>query len=300
MRKLIIPACLALCSIGWISGCGASRPTHTITKVDTSAHSRGMPSQKWTVSDTHPGQPMTPSQQSPSIPIRKNTPIGKEDQITILNMTSKEVPPSHAVNAAPPAMVSRQPSAIGQASSGEPLAPMPLISTPGGNGYADGPIIINSNGPIDSGPLPQLPALVSSPALPPAPAPAPAPVVKSAPVPIATPAPEPLPKVVVMEDAPKVKTPVVLESVPAKPAPVVVEPSKSLTGQVQEWRKTWRLRYAEVDQVDPHGGCVLLEGSPELAKLRDGQRVRVRGTLIPAEDRAGNARYRVESIEILD
>jgi hypothetical protein len=38
----------------------------------------------------------------------------------------------------------------------------------------------------------------------------------------------------------------------------------------------------------------------EMPPLRDGQHVRVRGVMIPAEDRAGGAHFRVNAIDILD
>ncbi len=75
---------------------------------------------------------------------------------------------------------------------------------------------------------------------------------------------------------------------------------QTVTGQVQQWRKTWRLRYAPVEQEDAHGGSVVLQGSAELNQLRDGQHVRVRGVIIPADDHAGAARYHVQGLEILD
>ena len=75
---------------------------------------------------------------------------------------------------------------------------------------------------------------------------------------------------------------------------------KVVTGQVSLYRKTWRLRYAGVDQEDAYGGVLALEGGAELTKLRDGQTVRVRGTLIPPADRSGSASYRVTAIEMLD
>jgi hypothetical protein len=75
---------------------------------------------------------------------------------------------------------------------------------------------------------------------------------------------------------------------------------KEVTGQVTLYRKTFRLRYASVAQEDQYGGVVVLEGGAELSKLRDQVHVRVRGELIPPEDRNGPARYRVKSMEILD
>jgi hypothetical protein len=75
---------------------------------------------------------------------------------------------------------------------------------------------------------------------------------------------------------------------------------QSVTGKVHQYRNTWRLRYAPIDQEDPYGGSVVLDGGAELSKLRDGQHVRVRGELIPPPDRASSAHYRVLAIEVLD
>jgi hypothetical protein len=75
---------------------------------------------------------------------------------------------------------------------------------------------------------------------------------------------------------------------------------KTITGQVQQFRKTLRLRYAAIDQEDPYGGSVVLDGGAELSQVREGQHVRVRGELIPPADRNGSARYRVTAVEILD
>lgn len=44
---------------------------------------------------------------------------------------------------------------------------------------------------------------------------------------------------------------------------------------------------------------LVLDGD-DLSKLRDGQYIRVRGTLVPPADRHGSAHYRVEAIEMLD
>lgn len=75
---------------------------------------------------------------------------------------------------------------------------------------------------------------------------------------------------------------------------------ETVTGQVHSFRKTWRLRYAPIGQEDPLGGSVLLEGGEELNKLRDGQQVRIRGTLLPSTDRSSPPRYRVQAVEALD
>ena len=93
-----------------------------------------------------------------------------------------------------------------------------------------------------------------------------------------------------------------------KPLPPKIEPVQqsdsedmtTLTGQVQMWRKTIRLRYAPIDQEDPYGGFAVLQGNVKIARLREGQRMRVRGILIPPENRNRAAHFKVQAIEILD
>ncbi len=75
---------------------------------------------------------------------------------------------------------------------------------------------------------------------------------------------------------------------------------RTLVGQVQEFRKTWRLRYSSVEQGDPHGGSVVLEGDGDFSALRDGMTIRVQGVLIPAADRTAGARYRVQNFEVVE
>jgi hypothetical protein len=92
------------------------------------------------------------------------------------------------------------------------------------------------------------------------------------------------------------------ENIPIKNANVPVgalDQYKSIVGQVQQFRKTWRLRYAPFDQDDPYGGSVMLEGA-DLDRLRDGQRIRIQGEIIPPTDRTRPARYRVRTMEILE
>jgi hypothetical protein len=93
------------------------------------------------------------------------------------------------------------------------------------------------------------------------------------------------------------------QAVPVKKTEIPKTPAEkfwTVTGTVEAFRKTWRVRYAAVDQEDRYGGVVVLDGGAELNPLRDGMRVRVRGTLIPATDRTGSAHYRVQSLQILD
>ena len=71
-----------------------------------------------------------------------------------------------------------------------------------------------------------------------------------------------------------------------------------LTGQVQTWRQTWKLRYADYGTTDPYGGSVVLTGS-QVHALTDGCRVRVEGRLIPPVDRTAPARFEIQSVQII-
>jgi hypothetical protein len=75
---------------------------------------------------------------------------------------------------------------------------------------------------------------------------------------------------------------------------------QSLTGSVESWRKTLRLRYAPVDVEDANGGRVTLIAGPELNRLQDGQRVRVRGFIAPPTDRASAPEFHVQSVEVVE
>jgi len=76
------------------------------------------------------------------------------------------------------------------------------------------------------------------------------------------------------------------------------EDYKTLTGHVTAFRKSWRLRYAAIETEDAFGGSVALNG-PGLERLRDGQLVRVQGTVLSAADRNQPAVFQVKSIEVL-
>jgi hypothetical protein len=71
-----------------------------------------------------------------------------------------------------------------------------------------------------------------------------------------------------------------------------------LSGLVQSWRNTWKLRYADYGAVDPFGGSVVLEGIL-VKSLQDGCEVRVEGRLIPPADRRSPARFEIQSIRIV-
>ncbi len=74
--------------------------------------------------------------------------------------------------------------------------------------------------------------------------------------------------------------------------------TSTLSGEVQQFRHVWRLRYAPPDADDPHGGSVCLEGAG-LEHLQDGQRVRVTGAQLPATDRFTGPRFQVQILEVL-
>jgi hypothetical protein len=70
-----------------------------------------------------------------------------------------------------------------------------------------------------------------------------------------------------------------------------------VSGEIQKWRKDWCLRYASVDEDDPHGGSVTLVGEDLLAQVKDGEHYKVKGRLVPAESKLGTAAFHIESLE---
>ena len=75
-----------------------------------------------------------------------------------------------------------------------------------------------------------------------------------------------------------------------------------LCGQLQYWplHKSWRLRYAGLDEVDLYGGSVTLADGVSGADVKDGQYVRVEGRLIEPAVKSIAPAYAVESIHALD
>jgi hypothetical protein len=67
---------------------------------------------------------------------------------------------------------------------------------------------------------------------------------------------------------------------------------------VQQWHKTWRLRYAAIDVEDRYGGSVTLVGPP-CEQLKDGQRIRVTGQILNREERVA-PQFQVQTIEVVD
>ncbi|MBM3996136.1 MAG: hypothetical protein FJ303_18595 [Planctomycetes bacterium] len=93
---------------------------------------------------------------------------------------------------------------------------------------------------------------------------------------------------------------------PALPAPnaeIVFgadEAYRTITGQVEVYRKVPRLRFGHVAQEDAYGGVVVLEGGADVSRLEDGKLVRVTGVLVPPANRTASATFRVKTVEILD
>ena len=84
------------------------------------------------------------------------------------------------------------------------------------------------------------------------------------------------------------------------PKPGPAQGYQVLTGSVESWRKTWRLRYAPIDVEEAHGGRVTLVGDSELDRLREGQHLWVRGLLVPSDNRAEPPTFHVQSLEVVD
>jgi hypothetical protein len=72
-----------------------------------------------------------------------------------------------------------------------------------------------------------------------------------------------------------------------------------LHGDLEHFGKTWRLRYASLDEVDAYGGCVSLPPDRLLEHFKDGEHVCVKGRLLAVEGPGTAPPYRVESIEAI-
>lgn len=82
--------------------------------------------------------------------------------------------------------------------------------------------------------------------------------------------------------------------------PESVQSDQILTGTVDLWRRTQRLRYSPADVEEANGGLVALVGDAELDHVTEGQRIRVRGFLIPSTDRTHPPTFQVQSVENVD
>lgn len=74
---------------------------------------------------------------------------------------------------------------------------------------------------------------------------------------------------------------------------------QTVVGQVFQFRRNWKVRYAALESDDKYGGSLTLVGEG-LDNLKDGQMVRVQGTLIPSDDRAAGARYQVHRVDVIE
>jgi hypothetical protein len=80
------------------------------------------------------------------------------------------------------------------------------------------------------------------------------------------------------------------------------EDYRTLTGQLQHSRlsKSWRLRFASVDEVDPYGGSVSLLEDSRLADMKDGQFVQVHGHLLNPDEKGIAPPYQIDSIHVVE
>ena len=72
-----------------------------------------------------------------------------------------------------------------------------------------------------------------------------------------------------------------------------------VVGQVSQFRRGWKLRYAALESEDKYGGSLSLIGD-NLENLKDGQMVRVEGIVLPSEDRSSSPRYQVHRVEVIE
>lgn len=118
----------------------------------------------------------------------------------------------------------------------------------------------------------------------------------------ATPSPQPsVVQVAHSQPAPELtaKAPAAAPATPALPRLGHAEDYRWLAGPVEHTRLSggWRLRYASVAEEDQHGGSVTLSGDSGLARLTDGQFIRVQGHLLKPGDATTAPVYHVDSWE---
>ncbi len=69
-----------------------------------------------------------------------------------------------------------------------------------------------------------------------------------------------------------------------------------IAGEMQHWRKSWRLRYTNLDETDAYGGSLTLVGDERLLRFRDGGHYRLQGRLVEDENLGGMA-FQVEAVQ---
>ena len=69
--------------------------------------------------------------------------------------------------------------------------------------------------------------------------------------------------------------------------------------QYSPFDKTWRVRYAGCDEVDPYGGSVTIVDEAHAQSFKEGQIVRVEGRLIRAKGNSIAPRYEVRSLRVI-
>jgi hypothetical protein len=70
-----------------------------------------------------------------------------------------------------------------------------------------------------------------------------------------------------------------------------------ISGEATTYRSEWRLRYASVDEIDAHGGSLVLTGEEQLDKLKDSEHYKLVGHVEPHSARSGGEAFYVEAVE---
>jgi hypothetical protein len=78
------------------------------------------------------------------------------------------------------------------------------------------------------------------------------------------------------------------------------EDYSTLSGRLEHFGRSWRLRFASVDEVDPYGGSVTLVQDTRLGEHHDGEYVQVQGHLLDGEARRSAPSYQIDSIQVIE
>jgi hypothetical protein len=92
---------------------------------------------------------------------------------------------------------------------------------------------------------------------------------------------------------------------PAAPAPAAVPFTHAkdytwIAGEMQQWRKTWRLRYTALDQTDAYGGSLPVVGDDRLLRFRDGGTYLLQGRVVDDASPDGGPAFLVEAVLVIE
>jgi hypothetical protein len=84
----------------------------------------------------------------------------------------------------------------------------------------------------------------------------------------------------------------------ADPSERQIKNYQVVVGRVYQFRRAWTLCYTAVEFDDKYGGSFRLVGD-NLDNLKDGQMVRVEGSVLPSHDRTTSPFYEVDRVEVI-